>query len=317
MKRYFAVALVLCLQGAGCSSEPTVCVGDSECQDGNFCNGWEQCDPSSVRASARGCVPGIACLFVRNEFRFEEGPDAAASVACAEDVYGLGIYRRCAEREGKPRPSKGSALGGEFCEAPLEVDYQIQCRVEAYNFCYADADCDNGNFCDGVERCVPMTSQADAFGCAPAAAGPCAAPLACDEVLDTCFLDCVDEDGDGAMSAACGGDDCDDADPGRFPGNPEVCNDRDEDCDDTTLGDVDEDGDGFVSAACRGPGGRQGSDCDDTNPHLFPGSIRCAGTTPNDQGNIQVCTAGVWSNSSCENGWFCYTQPPGYGVCVP
>ncbi|MCC7536269.1 MAG: hypothetical protein IT379_08650 [Deltaproteobacteria bacterium] len=45
-------------------------------------------------------------------------------------------------------------------------------------------------------------------------------------------------------------DDCDDADPRRFPGNPELCDDHDEDCSLTTFGDLDADGDGEVSAVC-------------------------------------------------------------------
>ena len=51
----------------------------------------------------------------------------------------------------------------------------------------------------------------------------------------------------------CGGNDCDDRDPNRFPGNPEVCDPRgiDEDCDPKTVGEVDKDGDGFISSLCR------------------------------------------------------------------
>jgi hypothetical protein len=41
-----------------------------------------------------------------------------------------------------------------------------------------------------------------------------------------------DIDGDGGVAVGCGGDDCDDEDPDRFAGNPEICNGLDEDCDD-------------------------------------------------------------------------------------
>jgi phosphopantetheinyl transferase (holo-ACP synthase) len=73
---------------------------------------------------------------------------------------------------------------------------------------------------------------------------------------------CGDEDGDGSRSAACGGDDCDDADPSRYPGATEICDGDDEDCDPDTLG-ADGDGDGYTSSACC-DGARCGDDCDDT-----------------------------------------------------
>ena len=74
---------------------------------------------------------------------------------------------------------------------------------------------------------------------------PCEAPLVCSERLDECLNECPDTDGDGRSEMSCGGDDCDDADPDRFPGNTEICDSgHDEDCDDTTLG-GDRDGDGY------------------------------------------------------------------------
>ena len=82
-----------------------------------------------------------------------------------------------------------------------------------------------------------------------------------------------DVDGDGHISVECeGGDDCDDADAARFPGNPEVCDayGHDEDCNPTTYGATDADGDGFIDQNCfnYGSGGSTngGIDCDDTNP---------------------------------------------------
>lgn len=43
---------------------------------------------------------------------------------------------------------------------------------------------------------------------------------------------CPDADGDGFYDQACGGDDCDDGDPTVYPGAPELCDGKDNDCND-------------------------------------------------------------------------------------
>lgn len=91
--------------------------------------------------------------------------------------------------------------------------------------------------------------------------------------------DCTnpDADGDGHARIECGGDDCDDGDPARYPGNVEVCDtrDRDEDCDLSTAGIRDSDGDGYVDDSCRNLDSRGnvasgGDDCDDMDAATHP-----------------------------------------------
>jgi uncharacterized protein (TIGR03382 family) len=77
-----------------------------------------------------------------------------------------------------------------------------------------------------------------------------------------------DLDGDGVT--LCGGD-CDDSDPLRFPGNPEVCDGVDNDCngaaDADEAGEVDGDSDGYLSC----------DDCDDASDGVHPGAEEVCG----------------------------------------
>ena len=148
--------------------------------------------------------------------------------------------------------------------------------------CTSDEACDDGRLCNGVEMC-------EAGFCVPGAP-PCDD---CDEV--TGCSDCPDADGDGHTDAACGGPDCDDLDPNRYPGNTEVCDadDVDEDCDPSTFGRRDIDGDDVTSADCCN-GDQCGEDCDDNRAGIGPTSPEtcngldddCDGAVDEGVGNV-------------------------------
>jgi alpha-tubulin suppressor-like RCC1 family protein len=178
--------------------------------------------------------------------------------------------------------------------------------------CTTDLQCTDNVFCNGAERCMPAAPDADRRGCVPATMPPCAASERCDEASTRCISSCADNDSDGHGAASCGGDDCDDNDSRRFPGNPEVCDaaGHDEDCDPCTVASNGSDGDGdhdtAVSDSCfntyAGPtptcdavlarvdGGAHrvtGVDCDDTNPNVRPNQTEaCNGIDDNCNGTI-------------------------------
>lgn len=147
--------------------------------------------------------------------------------------------------------------------------------------CAGDDECDDGLFCNGEERCDPEAAGADERGCLVGNGDPCLESQECDESQERCLTVCDltgDADGDGHRSTDCGGDDCDDSDLNRFPGNTEVCDleDHDEDCNPTTFGIRDADGDGEPDADCCNIDddgvATCGTDCDDTRSTVSPRS---------------------------------------------
>lgn len=133
-------------------------------------------------------------------------------------------------------------LGGP-CVDDGQCDDGFPCTFDACDaslgrcrFTPDDSACQNGVFCDGVERCNPRLGcvPGDPIGCSDQ--NTCTID-ACDELTQGCTHVRRDADLDGDPDWHCGGGDCDDADPTVSSTQPEVCgNDRDDDCD----GSVDE-----------------------------------------------------------------------------
>lgn len=199
--------------------------------------------------------------------------------------------------------------------------------------CAAHADCSDGVYCNGEERCAPDEEGADARGCIAAPDPRCQPSQECSEEEGACLSACdvdPDADGDGAIAIACGGDDCDDADPSRYPGALEICDPEgvDEDCDPTTIGAQDADEDGQVSSMCCN-GERCGPDCDDTEPsvnRLSPETCNlrdddCDGATDEGLGSTpELCnTADDDCDGRVDEG-VCAPCPAGYagfdGACT-
>ncbi len=171
-------------------------------------------------------------------------------------------------------------------------DAQRDGSPDGATICTTDPDCSDRVFCNGIELCMPGAPGADSFGCVvPSAATPCRAGQRCVEANSRCETTCTttqDADGDGHRATECGGDDCDDSDPTRFPGATEVCDshDHDEDCDAHTFGARDADGDGHLDALCCNIDNASaricGDDCDDTQPTVHPGALEVCDSRDNN-----------------------------------
>lgn len=151
----------------------------------------------------------------------------------------------------------------------------------------------------GWQEAIPACRQREEEGRLPSVAGlmdPGVVARAMGSGREGAERGGTDQDGDGHASVRSGGDDCDDTDPRRFPGNTEV-GDRDghdEDCDPTTFAYAprdDGDGDGFFPDHFynEGSGGRvyAGKDCDDTDPSVHAhGQEVCNGVDDDCDGRV-------------------------------
>jgi alpha-tubulin suppressor-like RCC1 family protein len=172
-------------------------------------------------------------------------------------------------------------------DSPAVPDAAIECED--------DRDCDDGVFCNGAERCgASGRCETEPVDCDDDVA--CTLD-ACSEDRRTCTHEVPDLDEDGYADAACLdargmplGNDCDDGDANRFPGNLEVCDDdaHDEDCDLATRGGVDADGDGFEDIRCCNPmrpgdtAPNCGPDCDDGRRSTNPGGTEVCNALNDD-----------------------------------
>jgi len=257
--RWVAVALLAGCGGsshpeadAGIDAAPIACASDRDCSvHGLVCDGARGYCVECIAAS--DCTTEEICL----------GGDCVPRMECTSSRMCPGLVCDTA------RGFCVQCVNDVDC-APAETCRDGACVPHAAT-CGSDADCDDGMWCNGAERCAPATPGADAAGCV---AGPASCgPGACDETADRC-TNC-DADADGHASIGCGGDDCDDASATVYPGAAELCDGVDEDCSagGGRANDEDGDADGYapVGASCSG-GSLPATDCDDGDAMQHPGA---------------------------------------------
>ncbi len=200
----------------------------------------------------------------------------------------------------KSEPDKEpTSMGGARNETTSDSTGGDQPRPQVVA-CETDNECSDGSLCNGTESCE------DGF-CVPGERVDCNDGIECTRDYcvpndGSCRHEAVDADADGHFPASCLdedgealGDDCDDSDPNRYPGNPEVCTPKDfshdEDCDPTTFGELDVDRDGYVDHLCfnTDEDGKEyrGEDCRDDVRNISPDNSEvCDGIDNNCDGEV-------------------------------
>ncbi|MFN3532342.1 MAG: MopE-related protein [Candidatus Brocadia sp.] len=183
----------------------------------------------------------------------------------------------------------------------------IALMKEQHEICTGGQD-DDG---DGLVDCEDSDCACD-LACAPTHETSCTNGVDddCDGLIDCQDPDCpLDKDGDGYYASPCG-QDCDDTDASVYPGAPEICDGKDNDCDNQVDEGVkntyyrDADGDGYgdpdnTTQACSQPPGyvTNNQDCDDTNANVNPGGAEiCNDLADNDCDGLTDC-----DDADCES----------------
>ncbi len=267
----------------GCRADcKFTCSSAVDCDDANPCNGTEacgadhRCTPSETRpADGSACTTGtVSAGTCRTQLCQPQG--------CGDGV--INGTEQCDDRNGDPTDG---------------------CRSDCMYSCQGDMDCEGMTRCDALARtpfsCRQVSGDGGVTGqrCEAQPVENCDDALAC--TTDLCRIaGCehavIDADGDGRSPGNCAdtynaGMDCDDSNPARFPGNPEVCDGIDNDCnaavDDNTSTQnfyLDADGDGFGASgstaivSCMPPTDPPGNaqyvtnerDCYDLDPQVRP-----------------------------------------------
>ena len=272
------------------------CSADVDCDDGLFCSGTAMCIGGRCVTPTLPCRDTQTCI--------ESMQRCLTDCAVEEDADGDGVRAlECGGADCDDTDRDRFPGAPEICDAQMRDE---DCDPLTFGFRDGDGDGAADARCCNEDSAGLLHCGTDCDDAAPGVHP--AVPEVCNGFDDDCdaFIDeglvthvTVDADGDGHGSTAsdaptmdvCGvpagwaelADDCDDTNPDRYPGNPEVCDEAE----------VDED--------CSG------------EANDVPGGCECAGTDVEVCGTVGRCTG---ATRRCSGGtWEPCTIVPATEVC--
>jgi len=250
--------------------------------------------------------------------------------APASDTVGIDTPATTQTDVPRVRPSAANPLP---CRMESDCDDGIACTED---FCGGDGGTDGFCFyrarasrCTGGETCDLRTGCRMGRVCTSNSecmdSDPCTVGEECDMPSRICtYARLLDGDNDRFAAPACGGADCNDADPNANPGFAEVCDSRDNNCD----GQVDEDPTVSLCSASHNVVCRAGRCvCGTSTPPLTPcsaggGRYECIDVNASDAQNCGRCGRNCPAPATCVRGvcncqsGFYYCATDSFAGCI-
>ncbi len=178
------------------------CISNAECQDAQFCNSLEVCNPAGLCVAGPDPCPPPAdicleasdtCVQCTNNADCSDGNFCNGVETCVSNVCQAGVAP-CS-------PGDVCCEATDFCAADCCTDTECAdiypcstdiCGVAGECVHFANATpCQNASFCDGAEQCVE--NPPGVFACTPPTGPRCEVGEICCESTDVCNPDCCSD----------------------------------------------------------------------------------------------------------------------------